>query len=81
MNDPDETLNPVAEPTDAAVDTDVEVDAESASVSEAGNDIELDQLESDLESVDAALRALDSDEIDQAEALAAALIDEAPAED
>ena len=81
MNDSDETLNPVAEPTDAAVDTDVEVDAESASVSEAENDIELDQLESDLESVDAALRALDSDEIDQAEALAAALIDEAPAED
>jgi len=81
MHDPDETLNPVPEPTDAAVDTDVEVDAEPASASEAVNDIELDQFESDLESVDAALRALDSNEIDQAEALAAALIDEAPAED
>ncbi len=43
-------------------------------------DAELDQLESDLESVDTALRALDADEIDEAEALTAALTDETTAE-
>ena len=81
MHDPDETLNSAADPTDAAVDTDVEVAAEPIPASGAENDTELDQLESDLESVDAALRALDADEIGQAEALTAALANEVPAED
>jgi len=37
------------------------------------NDAELDQLESDLEGVDAALGALDNDDFEQAETLTAAL--------
>ena len=81
MHDPDEPLNPVVGSTDAAARTDAEVDADPAPAGDAENDTELDQLESDLESVDAALRALDSDEIDQAEALTAALGDEASVED
>jgi hypothetical protein len=81
MHDPDEPLNPAVESTDATVDTDAEVDADPAPAKAVENDTELDQLESDLESVDAALRALDSDEIDQAEALTVALGDEAPTED
>jgi hypothetical protein len=64
MSDVDETPNQEPEPT----------------VEGTTGDAELDQLESDFESVDAALRALDADEIDEAEALTVALADETPAE-
>lgn len=49
--------------------------------SKQGADEELDQLESDLENVDSALRALDASELDEAEALTHALGRESPVED
>ncbi len=51
-----------------------EQDSESEAVV---SDPELDQLEADLDSVEAALGALDGDDLDRAEELAASLVDRA----
>jgi len=76
MHDVDETPSP-----DPDAETPAPTEGASEASNESANDAELDQLESDLESVDAALRALDADDFDQAETLTAALTDETPAED
>ncbi len=46
-----------------------------------GEDLELDQLGADLETVEAALTALDDDDLDEAEKLASSLAEPTPAID
>ncbi len=46
-----------------------------------GEDAELDQLGADLETVEAALTALDADDLDEAEKLASSLAEPTPAVD
>ena len=59
---------------DHAVDPDATEDADtSAAPSVDDGDVELDELAHDLDTVESALTALDADDLEQAEALAASL--------
>ena len=68
MHESDQPAGETDELDTTPVDDDVVVDTESA-------ELELDELNDAFDTVDAALKALDSDDLDQAEALVASLGD------
>ena len=70
MHESDQPAGETDELDTTPVDDDVVVDTESAEP-----ELELDELNDAFDTVDAALKALDSDDLDQAEALVASLGD------
>ena len=68
MHESDQPAGETDELDTTPVDDDVVVDTESP-------ELELDELNDAFDTVDAALKALDSDDLDQAEALVASLGD------